>query len=153
MFVNLLLNVLYGILVLKTNLKNLAPTLPIACVWTSHVESKDRSNRVISVIGTIAVIAITSILFGLSTWYLHMRRQNWGKAVRACGLLVLMAMAIGAAVRVTLASQAFGTPSVKLLGPRESSWSFGQLLGMLMLILPLISALEIFRGKFGPFQS
>lgn len=148
MFVNLLLNVLYGIFVLETNLKDLAPTLPIACVWADHADSdKDRSNKVISVVGTIAVIAVTCILFGLSTWYLHMRRQRWGKIVRSFGLLLLAAMAIGAATRVITASQAFGTASVQLSGPKESSWSFGQLLGMLMLILPFISALEIFRGR------
>src|ERR1700761_3206596 len=38
MFVNLLLNVLYGIFVLESNLKNLTPTLPIACVWVAHAE-------------------------------------------------------------------------------------------------------------------
>lgn len=133
MFVSLLLNVLYGIFVLETRLKNLAPTLPIVCVWAEHAEStNDQSNGVISVVGTIAVIAITCILFGLSTWYLHMRRQRWGRIVRAAGLVVLAAMAIGAAARVLIASQAFGTPSVELSGPKESSWSFGQLLGMLM---------------------
>ena len=148
MFVNLLLNVLLGIFVLETNLKSLAPTLPIACVWEPHAETtKPQSNKTISVVGTIAVIAVTCILFGLSTWYLHMRRQTWGKIVRIVGLLLLAAMAIGAAARVIIASQAFGTPSVTLTGLSESSWSFGQLLGMLMLILPFISALEILRGE------
>lgn len=33
MFVNLALSVVYGIFVLQTNMNNLAPTLPIACVW------------------------------------------------------------------------------------------------------------------------
>ena len=148
MFVNLLLNVLYGIFVLETKLKNLAPTLPIACVWVEHAEDpREKSNEIISVVGTIAVIAVTVILFILSTWYLHMRRQRWGKIVRSVGLLVLVALAVGAAVRIIMASAAFGgTASVRLSGPSEGAWSFGQLLGMLMLILPLISALEIFRG-------
>ncbi|KAK3710758.1 hypothetical protein LTR37_010177 [Vermiconidia calcicola] len=153
MFVNLLLNVLYGIFVLETNIKNLTPTLPIACVWNEHAEDAGaQGNKTLSVVGTIAVIAITLVLFVLSTWYLHMRRQTWGKAVRAVGLLVLAALAIGAAVRVILASAAFGTPSVKLTGPREDSWSFGQLLTVLVLILPFISALEIFRGEIGVSQ-
>ena len=148
MFVNLLLNVLYGIFVLETNLRDLEPTLPVACVWMDHKEQGQQKtgNKAISLVGTIAVIGVTCILFILSTWYLHMRRERWGKVVRAVGLLVLMAMAVGVAARVLMVSQAFGSPSVKLSGPSESSWSFGQLLGMLMLILPLISALEIFRG-------
>ena len=150
MFVNLLLNVLYGIFVLETVVKNLSPTLPIACVWMDHAEDQAaQSNKALSVVGTSAVIAITVILFILSTWYLHMRRQRWGKLVRSVGLLILIALAVGAAVRVILVSAAFGsTTSVKLSGPSEGSWSFGQLLGMLMLILPFISALEIFRGAF-----
>lgn len=148
MFVNLLLNVLYGIFVLETKLRNLAPTLPIACVWAEHADNAmGNSNKVLSVVGTIAVIAVTVILFILSTWYLHMRRQVWGKVVRSVGLLVLVALAIGAAARVIIASSAFGgTAAVKLTGPSEGAWSFGQLLGVLMLILPFISALEILRG-------
>lgn len=60
----------------------------------------------------------------------------------------MMAMAIGAAVRVVMVSSAFGGgQGVKLSGPSESSWSFGQLLALLILILPFISALEIFRGE------
>lgn len=148
MFVNLLLNVLFGIFVLQTVLRDLSPTLPIACVWVDHAEDTNaQSNKVLSVVGTIAVIAITVILFALSTWYLHMRRQRWGKIVRSIGLLILIALAIGAAVRVIIASSAFGSSgSVRLSGPSEATWSFGQLLGMLLLILPFISALEILRG-------
>ena len=149
MFVNLLLNVLFGIFVLQSVLKDLAPTLPIACIWVDHAQdTKAQANKALSIVGTIAVIAVTVILFALSTWYLHMRRQRWGKIVRSIGLLILAALAVGAGARVIIASAAFGgTASVPLSGPSEASWSFGQLLGMLMLILPFISALEIFRGS------
>ena len=148
MFVNLLLNVLYGIFVLESVLKELSPTLPIACIWVDHAkDAAAQSSKALSVVGTIAIIAVTVILFVLSTWYLHMRRQRWGKVIRTVGLLILVALAVGAAVRVIIASAAFGgTASVKLSGPSEAAWSFGQLLGVLMLILPFISALEIFRG-------
>lgn len=57
-----------------------------------------------------------------------------------------MAMAVAAAVRVILVSQAFGSPPVELNDQGERDWSFGQLLTMLLLILPFISALEIYRG-------
>jgi hypothetical protein len=147
MFVNLLLNVLFGIFVLQSVLKDLTPTLPIACVWKEHAEDEGaQANKVVSIVGTIAVIAVTVILFVLSTWYLHMRRQRWGRIVKAVGLILLAAMAVGAAVRVIMVSSAFGTASVDLSGPSEASWSFGQLLALLVLILPFISALEIFRG-------
>jgi ACR3 family arsenite efflux pump ArsB len=152
MFLNLLLNVLYGIFVLQSVMKDLTPTLPIGCVWQEHAENDGvQPNKVLSVVGTIAVIAVTVILFALSTWYLHMRRQRWGKIVRSVGLILLMALAVGAAVRVIMVSAAFGSPSIKLSGPSEASWSFGQLLTMLVLILPFISALEIFRGKWSRF--
>lgn len=148
MAVNLALNVLVGIFVLQSVMKDLAPTLPIGCVWEPHAADANgqRANKVLSVVGTIAVIAVTVILFGLSTWYLHMRKQRWGKIVRSVGLLLLAAMAIGAAARVIMVCAAFGGTTVPLRGPSEASWSFGQLLAMLVLILPFISALEIFRG-------
>lgn len=148
MFVNMALGVVFGVFVLESNVSALAPTLPIACVWQEHAKSPDaQGNRTASVVGTIAVIAVSGIIFILGTWYLHMRRQIWGKSVRAVCLVVLMAMAIAAAVRVLLVSQAFGTPSVVLDDPGEKDWSFGQLLTMLLLILPFISALEIYRGE------
>jgi hypothetical protein len=54
---------------------------------------------------------------------------------------------LGAAIRVYLLSQAFGNPDVKLSDDGEKQWSFGQLLSMLMLILPVISVVEIMRGE------
>lgn len=148
MFVNMVLTIVFGVFVLESNIESLAPTLPIRCVWAEeHVKSGDKQgNTTLSVIGTIAVIAASAIIFALGTWYLHMRRQRWGKVVRCVSLVVLMAMAIGAAVRVIIISQAFGSPSVKLADTGEKEWSFGQLLTMLLLLLPFVSALEIFRG-------
>ena len=53
----------------------------------------------------------------------------------------------GAAARIITLSQAFGNPNIPLSDRGEKDWSFGQLLSMLVLILPLISALEILRGE------
>jgi hypothetical protein len=53
----------------------------------------------------------------------------------------------GATVRSYLLSQAFGTPDVKLGDEGEKQWSFGQLLSLLMLLLPVISVVEIMRGE------
>ncbi|CZT22022.1 uncharacterized protein RCC_07891 [Ramularia collo-cygni] len=148
MFINMVLGIVYGIFVLESNVKALAPTLPIACAWQEHAKSREaQGNQTASVVGTIAVIAVSCVIFVLGTWYLHMRRQIWGKSVRAVCLVVLMAMAIAATVRVILVSQAFGTPSVVLDDAGEQDWSFGQLLTMLLLVLPFISALEIYRGE------
>jgi hypothetical protein len=53
----------------------------------------------------------------------------------------------GATVRAYLLSQAFGTPDVNLGDDGERQWSFGQLLSLLMLVLPVISVIEIMRGE------
>jgi hypothetical protein len=56
-------------------------------------------------------------------------------------------LAPGATVRAYLLSQAFGTPDVELIDEGEKQWSFGQLLSLLMLALPVISVIEIMRGE------
>lgn len=63
------------------------------------------------------------------------------------GLLFLAAVAVGATVRVLLLSQAFGHPSVALDSEQEKEWSFGQLLPLLLLLLPLNSVIEMWRGE------
>jgi hypothetical protein len=152
MFVNLVLTIVFGIFVLQTNMNNLAPTLPIACVWQDHAK-EETGQSALSLAGTIAVIAASGIIFILSTWYLHMPKIVWGRFVRVVCLIALMAIAIGATARVILISQAFGTPSVTLSDQGEQQWSFGQLLTMLLLILPFVSALEIFRGEMAVPQA
>jgi hypothetical protein len=126
-------------------MKDLQPTLPIACVWQvpSHTAA---SNAGISIAGTIGVIAGQGIVFILGVWYLHSKRRAWLKWIQAAGILFLFAIGVGAAIRVILLSQAFGNPSVQLNGTGERDWGFGQLLSMLLLLLPLVSAIEIYRG-------
>lgn len=78
-------------------------------------------------------------------------RENprWLKTVQVVGLLFLAASGVGATVRVVMVSQAFGSPpeSVNLVGNGERQWSYGQLLPLLLLILPVISTIEIARGE------
>lgn len=145
MFVNLVLSIVFGVFVLQAVMKDLDPTLPIACVWQVPSHSA-ASNAAISIAGTIGVIAGQCIVFILGVWYLHSKRRAWLKWIQAAGILFLFAIAVGAAIRVILLSQAFGTPSVPLNDTGERDWGFGQLLSMLLLLLPLISAIEIYRG-------
>jgi len=149
MLVNMFLGILSGVFILQTVMKDMEPRLPIACVW--EVESKGRSgNAALSIAGTIAVIAGQVITFGFATWYLHNRSNpKWLKTVQVVGLFACLAMGVGATVRVVLESQAFGHPpeSVHLVGPSEGNWSFGQLLPLLLLALPVISTIEIARGE------
>lgn len=144
-FVNLCLSVVSGVFILLAVMRDLKSTLPIACVW--QIQSTGApSNAGISIAGTIAVIAGQVIFFVLAIWYLHVKERRWIKAVQLAGLLALTAIGVGAAVRVILLSQAFGTPSVPLNDMGEKDWSFGQLLPLLLLLLPLVSAVEIMRG-------
>ncbi|KAF2735472.1 hypothetical protein EJ04DRAFT_464724 [Polyplosphaeria fusca] len=149
MFINLLLGCVVGIFVLRSVMKNLEPRLPIGCVW--HVADRgSSSNAALSTAGTIAVIVANVIVFTLATWYLHARTNpKWLKSVQVVGLVALVAMGVGATIRVVLVSQAFNDPppSVHLTGPSEKDWSFGQLLPLLLLILPVISTVEIIRGE------
>jgi hypothetical protein len=146
MFVNMILSSVYGVYVLKAVLKDLPPTLPIACVWDlpSHAAA---SNVGVSIAGTIAVIVGNFVVFVFGVWYIHSKNQRWLKVMQVAGLLFVFGSAAGAAVRVILLSQAFGKPNVALQGTGEKDWSFGQLLSILLLLLPLISAVEMFRGK------
>jgi hypothetical protein len=146
MLLNLALSSVFGILILMAVLKDMPATLPMACVW-SLTPHPPASNAAVSIAGTIAVVAGNGIVFALGVWYMHSRRQKWLNLFQVGGLLLLMASATGAAVRTLLLSQAFGTPSVALVGVGESEWSFGQLLPVLLLLLPLVSAIEIVRGK------
>ncbi|KAI8936525.1 hypothetical protein NX059_006929 [Plenodomus lindquistii] len=149
MLVNMFLGILSGVFILQTVLKNMEPRLPIACVW--EVSSRgSSSNAALSIAGTIAVIVAQVVTFALATWYLHNKSNpKWLKSVQVVGLIACLAMGVGATVRVVLESQAFGSPPsvINLQGPSEGSWSFGQLLPLLLLALPVISTVEIMRGE------
>ncbi|PBP26327.1 hypothetical protein BUE80_DR002575 [Diplocarpon rosae] len=146
MFVNLVLSIVSGIFILMSVMRDVEPTLPIACVW--EVGSRGTpSNAGTSIAGTVVVMAGQVIFFLLGVWYLHVKNRRWVRGVQVVGLIVLAAIGAGAAVRVILLSQAFGRPSVKLEGTAEKDWSFGQLLPLLMLLLPLVSTVEILRGE------
>ena len=145
MFVNLVLSCVYGVFVLKAVDKDVPQTLPIGCVW--QVDNGAASGLGVAYAGTIAVIAGNCVVFGLATWYLHSRTQRFYKIIQIAGLVLMVAIAAGAAIRTVLISQAFGTPSVTLSDTGEREWSFGQLLGLLLLVLPVISVVEISRGE------
>ena len=147
MFVNLALSCVCGIFILQAVAKGLDDqTLPIACVWEVGGNGAP-SNAGLSYVGTIVVIVGNCAVFALATWYLHSKRPRFFKVVQGVGIFLMAAIAIGAAVRIVLLSQAFGNPSVELNDQGEKDWSFGQLLSMLLLFLPLVSVVEIYRGE------
>ncbi|KAK3935147.1 hypothetical protein QBC46DRAFT_462242 [Diplogelasinospora grovesii] len=147
MFVNLVLSCVYGVFVLQSKIKGLPNTLPIGCVWTLPDSNSSGVGSFLDYIGTIITIAGNCVVFGLATWYLHSREQRFYKIIQLVGMILMASIAIGATIRVLLLSQAFGNPDVALGDQGEKSWSFGQVLSILMLILPGISAVEILRGE------
>ena len=146
MLVNLVLSCVSGVFVLVSVMKDLEPTLPIGCVW-KVVDTNAAGNSAISIACTIAVMAGQVIFFALAVWYLHVSHRGWLKWVQVGGILTLLAMGVGAAVRIILLSQAFGRPNVVLRDQGEKDWSFGQLLSIGMLLLPFISSIELMRGE------
>ncbi|KAI0161284.1 hypothetical protein GGR57DRAFT_352777 [Xylariaceae sp. FL1272] len=149
-FVNLILSATYAILILRAVQEGINnSTLPIACVLQSHEElpKGSSSEYALSVIGTIAVLAGNVIIFALATWYLHSRTQRFYKMIQIIGLVLMTAIGIGAIVRVSQLADAFNNPPIKLSDHGESQWSFGQLLSVGMLVLPVVSVIEILRGE------
>lgn len=153
MGVNLVLGCVMGVFVLRGVARGMErSTLPVACVWDDAAVGGDDGGSGpltgASFLGTIAAISGNAVVFVAATWYLHRRStRRWHRTVQFVGLALMAASAVGAAVRVVLLSQAFGTPSVPLVDRGETEWSFGQLLGVLFLALPVISIIEIARGE------
>ncbi|KAH8884881.1 hypothetical protein GQ53DRAFT_845799 [Thozetella sp. PMI_491] len=148
MFVNLALSSVYGAFVLESKARGLPDTLPIGCVWSSDpFPAQNPSTSNLDYFATIIIIAGNGIVFALALWYLHRRDQRFYTIIQLVGLVLMAAIAIGATVRVLLLSQAFGNPNIAMTNLGEQDWSFGQLLSVLVLILPVISALEILRGE------
>ncbi|KAK4455296.1 hypothetical protein QBC34DRAFT_315430 [Podospora aff. communis PSN243] len=149
MFVNLALSCVFGVLILQSKIRGLPATLPIGCVfqWEADGENDGVGVKAVDYAGTVATIVGNAVVFAGATWYLHDRRQRWYRATQVVGLVVMAGIAIGATTRAYLLSQAFGTPDVVLADEGEKTWSFGQLLGLLMLLLPVVSVIEIVRGE------
>lgn len=147
MFVNLALSSVSGIFVLQAVSKGLDDkTLPIACVW--HIKkSLPASAAGLSYAGTIIVIIGNSVIFALATWFLQKHNRRSYVALQSVGLLLMTAVATGAAARICLSSQAFGRPSVALSDEGEKLWSFGQLLSLLVLLFPLLHVVEMYRDE------
>ncbi|CAN8098176.1 unnamed protein product [Discula destructiva] len=147
MFINLALGCVFGVCMLQVVQKGLEhSTLPTACAW-SVTSSQTNSNNALSFIGTILTIAGNCLVFGAATWLLHDRRQRGFKWIQLAGIVVMTAVAVAATVRVIQESQAFGVAKTPLGDRGERQWSFATLVTLLMLALPLMTVLEIYRGE------
>lgn len=148
MLTNLVLSCVYGVCMLQVVQKSLErSTLPTSCAWVLDAAATKAGNTGLSFAGTIAVIAGNCVVFTASTWYLHDRRQRGFRWVQLAGWVVMTAIAVGATVRVVLTSQAFGEPTTPLSDDGEKQWTFATMVSLLMLALPLMTVLEIYRGE------
>ncbi|KAI0182020.1 hypothetical protein GGR52DRAFT_527122 [Hypoxylon sp. FL1284] len=149
MLANLALSCAYAVYVLQAVRRGLGDeAFPVACAWRPETpDGPPPSDRAISYVGTVAVLVGNVAIFVLASWYLHTRARRFYAAFQVAGLLLMAAFAIGATVRVALLADAFAAPPVRLSDAGESQWSFGQLLSVGMLALPLISLVEILRGE------
>lgn len=148
MLVNLVLGCVFGVCMLRVVQKGLEnSTLPTSCAWTLEEKAGSSGNVGVSFLGTIAVICGNVIVFIASTWYLHDRRQRGFKWVQLAGILLMTAIAVAATARVLMVSQAFGDPQTPLSDQGEKQWSFATMVTLLMLALPLMTVLEVYRGE------
>jgi hypothetical protein len=154
MFVNLALSVVIGLFVLQATTKKLPSTLPVACVWgefaTSNDVPHDNVNPALSAAGTLIVMVMTLALFMAGLWSMHRRKQGSFILFKLVALGITTALGIALIIRIMQMSQAFGDPSksVPLADDGESQWSYGQLLGVLGLLNPLITVVQLLRGWF-----
>ncbi|KAI0846563.1 hypothetical protein F5Y00DRAFT_271862 [Daldinia vernicosa] len=151
MLVNLVLSCTYGVFILRCVQRGIGDgTLPVACAWRPETPDGPAagSNAAVSYAGTGAVVAGNVAVFALAIWYLHARARRFYAAVQAVGLVLMTAFAVGATVRVAYLADAFAhsTP-IRLSDGGERDWSFGQLLSVGMLLLPLATVVEILRGE------
>ncbi|PSR80212.1 hypothetical protein BD289DRAFT_485095 [Coniella lustricola] len=148
MFVNLVLGCVFGVCMLQVVFHNMeTSTNPTACAWVAHApQSSSASERTTSIVGTMAVIAGNLVVFTAATWFLHDRRQVAFKWLQLTGLCVMSTIAATAMARILMSSQAFGTATTPLADNGEKTWSFSTSVTLLMLALPLMTVLEIYRG-------
>ncbi|KAF3762784.1 hypothetical protein M406DRAFT_45665 [Cryphonectria parasitica EP155] len=150
MLVNLVLGCVFGICMLQVVQKGMTTsTNPTACAFVNGApgDVQTESSRTLSFIGTIVVIGANFLVFIAATWFLQSRRQVAFKWIQLAGILLMAAIAVAATVRVLMSSQAFGYPSTPLADNAERAWSFSTSVTLLMLALPLMTVLEIWRGE------
>lgn len=147
MLVNLALGCVYGIFMLRVVQRGLeTSTNPTACAWVGDTKGTVTGST-ISYVGTIAVMVGNLLVFIGATWYLHDRKQFAFKWIQLAGFVLMTAIAVSATARILLTSQAFGEPSVNLADDGEKMWSFSTSVTLLMLVLPLMTVLELYRGE------
>lgn len=149
MLVNLVLGCVFGVCMLQVVTHDLEnSTLPTSCAWTSVKGTRSNTeNKTLSFVGTIAVIAGNFVVFTVATWFLHDRKQKFFRWIQLASILAMIAIAAAAIVRVFVTSQAFGNPPVTLADSAEKQWTFSTLVTLLMLFLPVLTVLEIYRGE------
>jgi hypothetical protein len=147
MLVNFILSCTYCAYVFRNTFINLPQTLPIQCAWIRDPDNARSPLWGLGLAGALAAHIANLAILSLATFYLHYPGKRFPPIVRTMGLGVTIVFALGACTRAMLLSQAFGRPNVQLADMAERNWDHGQRLAMLLLPLPLISAVQIWRGE------
>lgn len=92
------------------------------------------------------------LIYLVGTWYLHSQSQRFFAVSQVVGVALMCLNALVAITQIILSSQSLGNPPVPLRDNGEREWDMGQLVTVMLLGLPLITALEIYRGKDLPLR-
>jgi len=144
----LALSCTYRVFVLRVKAVALPSTLPVACAW-HHEFNNSAVVSPTTYVPTCLTLAGNCLTYGVATWYLHSRSQRFLTAAQVIGVTLMCLSAVVAIVRTLINSQAFGNPPVPLQDLGEKAWSIGQLMCIMLLGMPLVTALEIYRGDYG----
>ncbi|KAH6676889.1 hypothetical protein F5X68DRAFT_278110 [Plectosphaerella plurivora] len=146
MLTNMGLSVTYGVYILEAVKSGIeGQPIPIECAWQP---GNGNSGSVgISFVGTIAVIVANAVVFILASGFLHVRKVGRLRTfLKLGGVLLMGAVAVGAIIRCAWEADAIGKGPAFEMDDGESTWSFGQVLSIIVLIFPLVSIVEIVRG-------
>ena len=167
MAISLALVVTYGIINIVSLAKGLRRTLPVACLFVNTPNSSDRfTNKALTTLPSLSVlIGITCsapVLFALAVailgpeWFWLSRKAklsefHFEKASKwvALFLQVVLAVVVGFQCFIVITSSAAFGGKIDYLAneSNEVTWSFGQVLPIILLLLPILSAIEVFRGS------
>jgi len=105
----------------------------------------------VTAFATTALVMFGQVVNGfLTLTMLHLKvfySPRWIPWLRGVSYVVSVVVAGSLMAKIIMTSQAFGKWGVRLEDKAETQWGFGQLLAMLLLVLPGISALEICQSK------
>ncbi|KAF2753760.1 hypothetical protein EJ05DRAFT_521632 [Pseudovirgaria hyperparasitica] len=153
MGLNAMLSLVVAMFLLRFLFRKLVQTLPIACAWDKALGQEAISENPIwgkPILLIIIVIMCHMLLFGLGIYFLNIKEGKSTKLIQCFTLGVLSAACITIVVQIIEVGDAFpheANADVYMTGKDENSWAYGQVLSMLLLWLPLMALVSIWREE------